>query len=443
VRIVTTLLSLPREAVAFVVVRAISSLGSSVTGFALNVWIYKQTGSYSIFATLAVVTALPSLIFAPIAGLVVDRFSRKWLLVFSDLAAAIVILMLALFYLFGSLTPFIVGALVVALALIRTITWPAAWASLSGLTNTEDRPRINGIAETLDGVIMISSPLLGAILFETVAIPGIACLDILSYLLCILVIAKIKFPKIASHASDASEQRRTPYRTLLNDCTFGFRWILARKDLTRLLLFFAIYNIGCSIFVVAYAPYLLSFATPSMLGTCLAFGGAGVVAGGVLFTLTGGLQRQETCILIGASISGICMIIFGASHSTHLLYAAAFFEGFSTPLTNAASQVIWQSQTPSDLQGRVFSIRKMIAWGLTPLSILVSIPLATTVFLPIIQNGNFFLSFKSIWGNGESGALGLMISACGFLCLSLSLFLLAVDGLKMQSPLLETAIDHA
>jgi MFS transporter, DHA3 family, macrolide efflux protein len=443
VRAVTTLLSLPRQALAFVVVRAISSLGSSVTGFALNVWIYKQTGSYSIFATLAVVTALPGLIFAPIAGLIVDRFSRKWLLVFCDLAAAMAILTLALFYFFGALTPFVVGALVITLAFIRTVTWPAAWASLSSLTNTENRPRINGIAETLDGVTTISSPLLGAILFETVAIPGIACLDIMSYLLCILVIIKIKFPEIESRVSNSSEKRKTPYRTLFNDCTYGFRWILARKDLTRLLLFFAIYNIGCSIFVVAYAPYLLSFATPSILGTCLALGGAGVVAGGLLFTLTGGLQRQETCILIGASISGICMIIFGASHSIHLLYVAAFFEGFSTPLTNAASQVIWQSQTPSDIQGRVFSIRKMIAWGLTPLSIIVSIPLATTVFLPIVQTGNSLLNFKSIWGDGESGALGLMISACGLLCLSLSLVLLLVDGLKMSTPLIEAAIDRS
>ncbi len=430
--VLASLRQMPGSALRLVGVRALSSLGSATTSFALNVWVYQQTGSYSIFATLAIVTALPGLLFAPIAGAIVDRYSRQRLLILCDAFAALTILVVLLASMFSLLTIWIVGGASVVLALLRTLAWPASAAAVSQLTTPEQRPRINGVNETLEGVVVVASPALGVMLFEMVGIPGVAIADVVSYLVCMAVVASIVFAD-DDKARAAAESQESGFSKLWVDCTFGFRWIFAHRDLTRLLLFLATINLACSVFVVAYTPYILSFSSPSMLAVCLVCGGAGTIVGGAAFTASGGLRRSETGVLIGAMTLGAAMALFGISRTSSVLFIAAFFYGAALPLINASSQTIWQSRVPIDLQGRVFSVRRMIAWGLNPISVLLSIPLVTTVFEPALHLGGGNWNLAQLWGSGPPGAIGLMLSLGGIGCLGVATYLLHCDGLRIET----------
>jgi DHA3 family macrolide efflux protein-like MFS transporter len=62
----------------------ISLAGSGLTGFALGVWVYERTGSVTQFALISLFTALPGIIFSPIAGALVDRWDRRMAMILSD-----------------------------------------------------------------------------------------------------------------------------------------------------------------------------------------------------------------------------------------------------------------------------------------------------------------------------------------------------------------------
>ena len=62
------------------------------------------------------------------------------------------------------------------------------------------------------------------------------------------------------------------------------------------------------------------------------------------------------------------------------------------PILNAHSQSIWQSHTPRDLQGRVFSIRRLIAWTIMPIS-----TAATGALARVVDPGYVFASLGMIW----------------------------------------------
>ncbi|HEY6923644.1 MAG TPA: MFS transporter [Steroidobacteraceae bacterium] len=412
----------PQQAVNFVVARAVSSLGSALTTFALNVWVYTTTGSYTTFATLAVIAAFPSLLLAPACGLIVDRFPRKTVLIACDLIAAVTIAALG----FGSwlhrLTIPAIGTVIVILSIVRTVSWPATSAAVSMLCTGTARSRINGFAESLDGAVIIFGPLGGAALLQIASLPTIASVDFLSYLVSILTVASLRFP--AGHTTNNASQEHGGF---ISNCLFGIRWILARRELSRLLTFFAAINLGCAVFVTAYAPYVLSFANPAILGRCLALGGVGAVLGGAAFAATSGFRRHEIGVLTGALISGTSMIIFGICRSPGPLYVAAFAYGAAIPLTNASSQTIWQARTPTEIQGRVFSVRKMLAWALNPVSILLSIPMASALFAPLLERSSMVL----IWGTGRAGTLGLMASTCGLVCFGAAAIALTFDWLRM------------
>lgn len=423
----------PRRALVLVSAQAVSSLGSSITAFALDVWIFEKTHSYTVFALLALLSSVPGLLFSPVAGIIVDRFSRQRVIIASDATAAACMVMALVANLFDRLSPSLVGMVVMVLALARTMRWPATSAAITTLTDESNRPGVNGLLETFGGAVGFLGPLFGAGLFSMVGLSIIICLDVTTYLLCIVVVARIPFGhSLPSDRVGATARRGPRIRTLIGDCSFGFVWIFRHRDLGRLLLFIAAINTGSAVFVVAYAPYVLSFSNADVLGTSLALMSVGMMAGGALFAATGGLKRRDVGVLVGAILLGICEAAIGLVRSRTGLLAISVLYGGSIPLLNASSQTIWQSRVPSELQGRVFAVRKMIAWALNPISIVLSIPAITMIFGPVLVLTVLDARLEKFWGSGQTGALGLMISVCGLFCTTLAVVLLSVNGLRMQ-----------
>jgi len=76
-------------------------------------------------------------------------------------------------------------------------------------------------------------------------------------------------------------------------------------------------------------------------------------------------------VLLPMMVDGIAQIVLGITPFYLLGAAVAFAAGIMNPLMNAHSQAIWQAQTPRELQGRVFSVRRLIAQFTGPLSVAV------------------------------------------------------------------------
>ncbi|GLF92742.1 MFS transporter [Streptomyces yaizuensis] len=412
-----------------VVAQATTALGSAVTGFGMNVWVFRETGSFALFATLAVVAALPGLLLAPVAGVVVDRFDRRAVLLMCQGAGAVTLALTLSVALTDNLTPLLVGVVWCVMSSITAFSWPAVGASITVLAAPERRARVNGVAESLMGVVTIGSPVLGAFLYQLVGVAGIAAFDLVSFLACGALLLRLRFPA-PRHRPTGSF--RAGFR---DDLTVAWHFLRDRRDLLRLLAFFVCVNVGLSIFTVLYAPYVLSFTTSGTLGVLLSLVGAGTVAGGAVYSATGGPAAKHHGVLAGALLAGACMAAMGLLRHEYALYAASFLYGASVPLLNASSQTIWQAQVPVELQGRVFSLRRMIAWGLTPFSIVLSVPLAEALAAPVVDRVG---AVAGVWGAGLTGALGLTGTFCGVLCLLVAALTQVTGGLRPTGPLPET-----
>lgn len=437
------LLSLPRQALLLVVANAVTTLGSGLTAFGLDVWVYQQTGSYETFVLLSLASALPGLFFAPLGGVIADRYPRKHVLIVVELLAAAVVAALAVCHFHGALTPLLIGVANVLLSLAMTTSWPASAAAVTELTdNDEQRARINGVSETLGGAIMIASPLLGGLLMSLWGIDVLLLVDMLSYLAYALLLVLIHFPA-AQAAPQPGAGEEAESEGFWRRISFGFRWIAKRRHLLTLLCFFALTNVGVAIVSVALAPYLMSFSAVGVFGLCVSMMGAGTIAGGMLFTMTGGMKRHEHGVLVGTLISAVAMVVLGLSRSGWALLACVFLMGACGPLVNASSQTIWQAEVPGEAQGRVFAIRRMIAFGLQPLSVLLSVPLLTMFVQPLVSGAGAVDALRAWWGEGQSGAIGLMISVCGSLTFVAAAVVLLLGGLNRPAPGLAPANEDA
>jgi DHA3 family macrolide efflux protein-like MFS transporter len=268
--------------------------------------------------------------------------------------------------------------------------------------------------------------------YATIGLEGIALADAVSYAACIALLSGLRISRVerlAGWIPPAAADRRK----WIDDMASAHRWIARQPKLLGVLLFFLANNVAMSIFAVLYSPYFLSFGTPGLLASMLAVTSAGAVAGGLVFSTTGGFRRMDRGILVGSLLCGLCMVGTGLTHRTALLAVAAFAYGGSIPIINASSQTLWQAKVPPEMQGRIFSFRRMVAWMMNPFAMLFSIPAAhaLSVLLPPASSASSGLA--GIWDASPAGSLGLLATLCGAYSSLLAAVLLLVDGLAVES----------
>jgi DHA3 family macrolide efflux protein-like MFS transporter len=414
---------LPRQAIALILGRGISMIGTTLTTFGLNVWVFKQTGAYDTFAYLAVLAGLPSLLFAPFAGVVADRLNKKSLLIACEVVSLLAVAGALLMHAFSHLSVFAVAATMLILALGAELRWAVLGPTIALLVPKDKLIRINGLQQAFRGINVMMGPLMGAVGVQLLGLKWLLVLDIATYVAAVGAMAAIRIPSGGRQSAEGPV-----FASFWDELTYGFRWVMAHQGLRRLLLYFMVVNIGVSVFAASFVPYVLSFLPPSALAGSMSLQGAGAFLAGSLMSKWRKWSKPEETIVIGALCYGAAMVLWGLSRHWSAVLLVAFAFGALETLVMASSQTVWQSEVPKPIQGKVFAVRTVLSFGLSPLSVLVSVPLSMVVFTPALQSVPLL---QRLWGAPPSGSLGLMVSTLGVGVVAWGAWLVARGGLRV------------
>jgi len=143
----------------------------------------------------------------------------------------------------------------------------------------------------------------------------------------------------------------------------------------------------------------------------------GAIVGGVAMSAWGGFKRRVYGVLGGWAYSGLIgTAILGLKFGLPVWIAGGVLGAFAGPLINGSNQAIWQSKVAPDLQGRVFSARRLIAWFTNPISPIIGGTLADFVLEPALCTDSALTSmFGWLVGTGPGAGMGLLIVICGVL----------------------------
>jgi hypothetical protein len=152
-----------------------------------------------------------------------------------------------------------------------------------------------------------------------------------------------------------------------------------------------------------------------IFGWVSAAGAAGGVIGGLLMGAWGGPKRRVHGVLLGWALAGLfSQTLFGLGQIWPIWAASAFIGSSLGPIINGSNQAIWQSKVAPDVQGRVFSIRRLIAWVTTPLAQLLAIPLTDSWLEPAMHEGGSLAdNFSWLVGSGPGAGIALLFVFTG------------------------------
>lgn len=391
----------------------VSLTGSGLTGFALGVWVYLQTGSATQFALISLFTTLPGILFSPIAGALVDRWDRRWAMVISDSGAGLCTLCIGLLFFSGKLEVWHIYVLMAISSTFSAFQWPAYSAATTLLVPPKHLGRASGMVQMGEAAAQIVSPVLAGALMGGIGLQGVILIDFATYLVALVSLLVVRVPK-----PQVTAEGKASKGSLLREAAYGLTYIRARPGLLGLLLFFATTNFGTGIVQVLFTPLVLSFTTVSVLGLLLTIGGLGFLSGSLTMSVWGGPKRRIMGILGSSVLMGSSLFLAGFQPQPWIYATAAFLYFFSLPITNGCSQAIWQTKTAPDVQGRVFAVRRMIAWITLPIAYLVAGPLADNVFEPLmIEGGKLSGSVGRLIGVGDGRGMALIYLLLGCIIL--------------------------
>ena len=392
----------------------ISILASSMSHFGLTIWMYQQTKSATAMGLLQVFFITPFLIMSPLAGLWVDKYNRKLMMMVSDLAAVIATLGVFILFASGHLQFWHLYIAAAINGIGNTFQWPAYSAVISTMVPKEQLGRVNGLTSLMEAGPGVVAPALAGALMPHIGLAGLLFIDFATFFIAIgaLLLVTIPQPPRTEEGMQASEG------TLLQQAGYGFTYIFARPSLLGLQMIFFFGNLFSGMAFTLLAPMILAKTGQNSMvfGTVESFLAAGSIAGGLIMSAWGGFKQRVHGVLLGWFLSSLFIIALGMGHNLSLWLPAAFIGSVFSPLINGSNQAIWQSKVAPDLQGRVFSARRLIAWFTNPISPILAGTLADFVFEPAAKTPAWAGGiFGTLAGTGAGSGMGLVMMLCGLL----------------------------
>jgi DHA3 family macrolide efflux protein-like MFS transporter len=354
--------------------QAFSLVGSALVRFALIWWLTERTGSATVLATASLVSTLPVIVLGPFAGALVDRWDRRWVMIISDALIALFTAFLAYLYWLEIARVWHVYAILFLRSLGNGFQGPAMRASTSLMAPKDQLARVGGMNETVQGVVNVVSPPLGALLLEILSMQGTLSIDIVTAVIAIVPLFIVHVPQ--PEVQDDVEERSSVVR----DVVEGFHYVWEWRGLFFLLLVLALMRF----FLAPSMTLLPLLVTQHFGGKALELGwinsahGFGFVAGGIILSLWGGSKRRTVTALLG--LIGVGLGLLGLSLVPATAFGLAvvvmFFRTMMIPFIRGSVLAIFQSYVPPEIQGRVFTLIVSAVSIMAPLGLAIGGPLA-------------------------------------------------------------------
>lgn len=420
--------------------QVVSFIGTGITRFALTIWAWDMTGQATALALVGFFSFAPIVLLSPFAGALVDRWNRKFVMMISDLGAGVSTIAILILYATGNLEVWHLYAAGAFTGVFESFQFPAYSAAVTMMVPKKQYARASGmmsLAEAGSGIFapMLAGAIIGLAGGIDLGMSIILLLDISTFLVAIFALLVVRIPNPPRTASGAEGQG-----SLWQEAAYGFKYIFRRPSLLGLQLVFFTINLTATFAIIVMAPMILARTgnNAAILGAVQSTSAVGGVIGALLLSVWGGPKNKVLGVVGGMLFSSLFgLTLLGLGQTVVVWLVAAFLATLFIPILNGSNQAIWQAKVAPDVQGRVFSARRLIAQITAPVAMLAAGPLADYVFEPALLPGGALVPlFSGVVGVGPGAGMSLMIVLAGLMGVFASVVAYAVPAVRHAESLL-------
>ena len=400
----------------------VSTIGSYMTEFALTLWAWKVTGSATALALVGFFSQLSRIPITVFAGLIVDQFNRKQLMILGDAIAAFSTVAIGLLYLTNSLQIWHIYAASLVNGGFGQIQGLAYRTSISLIIPQQHYTRANSMNSAVHYGSNILAPALAGGLYPIIGLPGIILIDLITFGCAIATLIWLHIPQPEQEKPDQPEP-------LFQQLTFGIRYIWQQQGLRLLLIITTLFWFAHDLGGAIQDPMILARrgGDPQVFASIGVAAGIGGVTGAIVLSSWGGPRRRIFGMLFGFIGAGIAKTVFGLGRIGKVWVSAQFCSSLNFPLLGSSENAIWMEKITPQMQGRVFAANALVLQGVSAIASLIAGPLADYILEPAMRaNGYLNPLLGGILGSQAGAGMALLYVIC-----SLSMLTVGIGGLML------------
>lgn len=391
--------------------QSLSSLGSAMTNFALVIWLYQDSGSALKTSLLTVCSYAPYVITSIFAGAVSDKWNKKTIMLICDSAAALCSIATLILLKTGALEVWHLYMLNAVNGLMNSIQAPASDVASTLLTPERHYQKTSGMRSFSGSLVSILTPVFATAIISFAGIEAVIAIDLITFFTAFAALLFfIKIPEIP--------QKATENESVLKSAKNGVVYLKSNKGILWLILFLSAINLVASVYDAALPAMILSKKSEAALGSVSTCVGIAALVGSLIATFfpkpKSRIKAICNCLLISMSTENF-LLAFG--NNTVIWCIGAILGWLMIPLMNANYDVIFRTSVPTEMQGRVYSVRNTLQFFTIPVGYFLGGILVDKIFEPFMEmTKNKFLHTAFGVGKGSGAAfLFFVIGVIGVL----------------------------
>ena len=385
--------------------QGLSQLGSSITAFALTLWLYEKTGSALNTAALTICTYVPYILMSIFAGALSDRFDKKRTMLVCDTIAALCTILVLVLYKLDMLQIWHLYVINAFSGLMNTIQEPASEVATTLIVPKEYYQKTCGLESLTRSLVSILNPLISTALYGIAGLELVITVDLSTFLIAFVALAFwVKIPKVASEKQE----------NVLKLAKEGLVYLKRTPLILTMILFMS----GVNLVASAFDAVLPGFVIPNpkggthMLGVVTSFSGLAMVAGSLIVSVLPKPKDRIRVIYLTMLFSLGTENFFMAFSREPVVWCFAQIIGWIlVPIMSANQNVILKNTVPVDLQGRIYACRNTLQFFTIPIGLFLGGFMVDEICEPYMSNNvtNETLTFLFGSGKGSGAALAMFI----------------------------------
>lgn len=334
-----------RDLVILVLGQFISKLGSGINGIGLTLYVLKFNNAILGLGLLAILLKIPWIILGPFAGIIADRHSKKYIIIFCDIARGILGILL-----FLSSNQFEFYLLVFLITLLDVLFAPSVNGILPFIVKKEEIKYATSMYASSGMVAFLIGPAIGGILVGLLDCKSVFLINGISYILSGISEAFIRNKgKVIKE-----KESKSPFIEIKE----GIIYAKEHKNVGFIIIFFAFVSIALGALPIVYIKFIKNDlgASDWMYGFFNTINGLGILLGSFLIPKLLRRWSEINLMIKGTCIYGILFIVFVSLKIIPYNLAIFFLIGISISFINVSYDIFIQKEVEKEFIGRVFSL---------------------------------------------------------------------------------------
>ena len=327
--------------------RAISIGGGAAAFAALMYVVFDKTGSAKWVAATLFFTFGVSGLMSPIGGLIADRFDRKWVMIWSDLAGAACFVVMAFLH-----DPALLIAVAFIAALAETPFWSASSGAIPNIATPEDLSKANALLVASRNLGLMLGPVIGGVMVASLGAQWVFLFNAATFVFSAALVWTVR----ANFQEERDEEQAT------KGLRVGFSYLAHEPVLRTILAAWSGMVLGMGMSMVADLPLVKSFVPDSVAlgyGALIACWGGGALIG-TIFGRWMNARNEGYYIVYGTAVIALGTAATALAPGFVIALAGVLIAGIGDSSTIVADESILQRRTPDEIRSRVASVSQAL-----------------------------------------------------------------------------------